>query len=144
MEAEGPATPIMHGFPVTLTSFIGRRAERNKVSELLGEYRLVTVTGPGGVGKTRLAAEVARDTAPRLADGAWLVELGSLTDQAMVATAVAAAVGVRSAPGPSIVETLVAVLARQQLLLVLDSCEHLLAGVAQLCSAVLSAADDVR
>ncbi len=144
MEAEDLAAPITHGFPATLTSFIGRQAERNKVRELLREYRLVTVTGPGGVGKTRLAAEVARDTAPRLADGAWLVELGSLMDQAMVTSAVATAVGVRPAQGRSIVETLVSVLARQQLLLVLDSCEHLLAGVAQLCSAVLSAADDVR
>jgi predicted ATPase/DNA-binding CsgD family transcriptional regulator len=144
MEAVDAATPVMRGFPAPLTNFIGRHAERKKICELLREYRLVTVTGPGGVGKTRLATEVARDTAPRFADGVWLAELASLTDHAMVPTAVATAVGVRPAPGPLVVETLVSVLARQQMLLVLDSCEHLLAGVAQLCSAVLSAADDVR
>ncbi len=144
MEAADAATPVMRGFPAPLSNFIGRHAERKKICELLQEYRLVTVTGPGGVGKTRLATEVARDTAPRFADGAWLAELASLTDHAMVATAVATAVGVRPEPGPLVVETLVSVLARQQMLLVLDSCEHLLAGVAQLCSAVLSAADDVR
>ncbi|MGO8956669.1 MAG: LuxR C-terminal-related transcriptional regulator [Streptosporangiaceae bacterium] len=144
MEAEDAAAPVMRGFPSALTNFIGRQSERHKIGELLRDYRLVTITGPGGVGKTRLATEVARDTASRLADGAWLVELASLTDQGMVPTAVATAVGVRPAPGPPIVETLVSVLARQQVLLVLDSCEHLLAGVAQLCSAVLSAADDVR
>ena len=144
MEGEDAGTTVMRGFPAALTNFIGLEAERDKVTDLLREYRLVTVTGPGGVGKTRLAAEVARDSASRLADGACLVELASLTDPAMVPTAVATAVGVRPAPGPPIVETLVSVLARQQVLLVLDSCEHLLAGVAQLCSALLSAADDVR
>jgi ATP/maltotriose-dependent transcriptional regulator MalT len=73
---EGTAVaPSGHGFPAALTSFVGRVAE---VAELLGEYRLVTVTGPGGMGKTRLAGEVARRLAGRFADGVWLVELASV------------------------------------------------------------------
>jgi hypothetical protein len=65
----------MHGFPAALASFIGRAGALGEVAGLLGEYRLVTVTGPGGVGKTRLAGEVARRVAGRFADGAWLAEL---------------------------------------------------------------------
>jgi hypothetical protein len=64
-----------HGFPAALTSFIGRAGPAREVAGLLGQYRLVTVTGPGGMGKTRLAGEVARRVAARFADGAWLAEL---------------------------------------------------------------------
>ena len=136
--------PQMHGFPAELAKFIGRRAEKAQVSELLREHRLVTVTGSGGVGKTRLAGEVARAVLPQFVDGAWLFELASVPDPALVPSAVAAALGIRQVPGTPIMETLVSVLARQQLLMVLDNCEHLSEGAAQLCSAVLSAADDVR
>ena len=115
-----------------------------RVAGLLGEYRLVTVTGPGGVGKTRLAAEVAGRVADRFADGAWLVELAAVQEQALVPAAVAGALGVQQAPGMSVMESLAGVLARQQLLLVLDNCEHVLGAVAELCGGLLAAADDVR
>ena len=114
------------------------------VAGLLVRYRLVTVTGPGGVGKTRLAAEVAARTAARFADGIRLAELASVQDQAQVPAAVAAVLGVREAPGASVLELLAGVLGRQQVLLVLDNCEHVLDAVAQLCEAVLPLADDVR
>lgn len=133
----------MRGFAPALTSFVGRAGEAEKVAGLLGEYRLVTVTGPGGVGKTRLASEVARQVAGRFADGIWLAELAAVQDQAQVAAAVAAALGVPQVSGESATESLVAVLARQQLLLVLDSCEHVLGAVAELCAALLTAADDL-
>jgi predicted ATPase/DNA-binding CsgD family transcriptional regulator len=138
------AAADMHGFAPALTSFVGRDGEVAQVAGLLGEYRLVTVTGPGGIGKTRLASEVARLVAARFADGAWLVELAGVPDPAQVASAVAARLGVPPAPGLSVPEALAAVLGRQQLLLVLDNCEHVLAEVASLCQAVLPAADDVR
>jgi predicted ATPase len=80
----------MHGFPAALTSFVGRAGVVDEVVGHLGQYRLVTVTGPGGAGKTRLAGEVARQVAGRFADGVWLAELASVRDPAQVAAAVAA------------------------------------------------------
>ena len=127
-----------------LTTFVGRSAEVDEVVGLLGRYRLVTVTGPGGVGKTRLAAEVAARVAARFADGIRLAELASVQDQAQVPAAVAAVLGVRQAPGDPVLELLAGALSRQQVLLVLDNCEHVLDAVAQLCEAMLPLADDVR
>jgi predicted ATPase/DNA-binding CsgD family transcriptional regulator len=134
----------LHGFVPALTSFVGRAGQVDEVAGLLGEYRLVTVTGPGGVGKTRLAGEVARRVAGRFADGVWLVELAAVGESALVPAAVAVALRIRQPPGMSIADSLTGVLARRQLLLVLDNCEHVAGAVAQLCGALLPAADDVR
>jgi hypothetical protein len=97
--AAGAAAGGVRGFPVVLTSFIGRDGPVREVAGLLGESRLVTVTGPGGAGKTRLAAEVARRVADRFADGAWLAELAPVRDPAQIVPAVAVALGVREQPG---------------------------------------------
>ena len=102
------------------------------------------MTGPGGAGKTRLAGEVAERVAGRFADGVWLVELETVRDPAQVAAAVAAALRVRQQPGVPAAEALARVLARRQLLLVLDNCEHVIDAAAGLCAGLLSAADDVR
>jgi non-specific serine/threonine protein kinase len=127
-----------------LTSFIGRAGPVREVAGLLQEYRLVTVTGPGGAGKTRLAVEVAGGVTGRFADGAWLAELASVRDPAQVASVVAVALGVREQPGVPAAEVLARVLARQQLLLVIDNCEHVIGVAAQLCAGLLAACDDVR
>ena len=144
--AVGGTTAVgsVHGFVPALTSFVGRAGELDEVAGLLGECRLVTVTGPGGVGKTRLAGEVARRVAGRFADGVWLVELAAVQEPALVPAAVAVALGIHQPPGVSIVEALTGVLARRQLLLVLDNCEHVAVAVAELCGGLLPAADDVR
>jgi predicted ATPase/DNA-binding CsgD family transcriptional regulator/transcriptional regulator with XRE-family HTH domain len=134
----------VRGFPVALTSFIGREAAMRQVAGLLEEYRLVTVTGPGGSGKTRLAGQVARQVAGRFADGVSLVELVPAQDPAQVPAVVAAALGVREQPGLPAGEALAQALARQQLLLVLDNCEHVIGAAAALCAGLLSACDDVR
>ena len=134
----------VHGFPVVLTSFVGRGQAVREVAGLLEEYRLVTVTGPGGVGKTRLAGEVARQMAARFADGAWLAELAPVRDPAQVAAAVAVALGVREQPGVPAAEAVARVLARRQLLVVLDNCEHVIGAAAELCAGLLQACDDVR
>jgi predicted ATPase/DNA-binding CsgD family transcriptional regulator len=134
----------VHGFPAVLTSFIGRAGPAREVAGLQAEYRLVTVTGPGGVGKTRLAGQVARAVAGRFADGAWLAELAPVRDPAQVPAVVAAALKVREQPGVPVAEVLVRVLARQQLLLVLDNCEHVIGAAAELCAGLLAACDDVR
>ena len=134
----------VHGFAPSLTSFVGRAGAVDEVASLLGEFRLVTVTGPGGVGKTRLAGEVARRVASRFADGAWLVELAAVQEPALVPAAVATVLGVHERPGEPVAESLAAALAGQQMLLVLDNCEHVLDSAAALCGALLAAADDVR
>jgi len=134
----------VHGFPVVLTSFVGREQAVRAVAGLVEEYQLVTVTGPGGVGKTRLAGEVAGQVAARFADGAWLAELAPVRDPAQVASVVAVTLGVREQPGVPAAEALMRVLARRQLLLVLDNCEHVIGAAAQLCAGLLQACDDIR
>ena len=120
----------------------GGRGGRGR--RVAGKYRLVTVTGPGGVGKTRLAAVVAQAVVGRFADGVWLVELAGVGDPALVPVAVAAALGVQQRRGGPPVEALGEVLARRQLLVVLDNCERVLAAAADLCAALLPLADDIR
>ena len=142
--AAATAAGGVHGFPAALTSFVGRAGAVREVAGLLEEYRLVTVTGPGGVGKTRLAGEVAGRVAGRFADGVWLAELAAVRDPALVPAAVAAALGVREQPGVPAAEALARVLARQQLLLVLDNCEHVIGAAARCAPGCWLACDDVR
>ena len=142
--AASAAAGGVHGFPAVLTSFIGRAGPAREVAGLLEEHRLVTVTGPGGVGKTRLAGEVARAVAGRFADGAWLAELAPVQNPAQVPAVVAAALRVREQPGVPAAQVLARVLARQQLLLVLDNCEHVIGAAAQMCAGLLAACDDMR
>jgi len=134
----------VHGFPAVLTSFVGRAAEVDEVAGLLGGGRLVTITGPGGAGKTRLAGEVAKQVAGRFADGVWLAELAAVRDPGQVAAAVAAALGIRELPPVAASDALAHALARRQLLLVLDNCEHVVGAAAELCGRLLLGADDVR
>jgi predicted ATPase/DNA-binding CsgD family transcriptional regulator len=142
--AVADALGSMHGFPAALTSFVGRAAVVGEVAGQLGQYRLVTVTGPGGAGKTRLAGEVARQVAGRFADGVWLAELAAVGDPAQVAAAVAAALGIRELPAVAAADALASALARRQLLLVLDNCEQVIGAAAELCGRLLLGADDVR
>jgi predicted ATPase/DNA-binding CsgD family transcriptional regulator len=132
------------GLTAPLTTFVGRTEAVREVAGLLEGSRLVTVTGPGGVGKTRLAIEVARQQAGRFADGACLVELAAVSEPALVPAAVGAALGIPQAPDLSATESLAAALHRLQVLLVLDNCEHLVAAVADLCELLLPVADDAR
>ena len=138
------ATGGLHGFPAALTSFVGRAQAVDEVSAQLAQDRLVTVTGPGGAGKTRLAGEVARQVAGRFADGVWLAELAAVTDPAQVAAVVGTALGLRDLPSVAAADALALALARRQLLLVLDNCEHVIGAAAELCGRLLLGADDVR
>lgn len=125
------------------TSFVGRAGAVGKVVGLLDSYRLVTVTGPGGVGKTRLADEVLKQVASRFADGVGIVELAAVSEPVLLAAAVATALEVHQAAEMSVVDALAERLSRQQLLLVLDNCEHVLDAAAELCAALLMCADDI-
>jgi predicted ATPase/DNA-binding CsgD family transcriptional regulator len=143
-DATAESAARLHGLRPAVTSFVGRSGAVEAAAGLLGKYRLLTVTGPGGMGKTRLAEEVAKQVAERFADGVWAVELATLAEPGLVPAAAATVLGLRQAPGMSVMEALGAHLARQQLLLILDNCEHVLAAAAQFCATVLRAADDVR
>jgi predicted ATPase/class 3 adenylate cyclase len=126
-----------HNLPVQLTSFIGREQELAELGRALPTTRLLTLTGTGGCGKTRLALQLAADQVERFPEGAWVVELAPLTDHGLVTQAVAAAIGVREEPGQPLLATLVAALRSRRLLLVLDNCEHLLDACARLTDALL-------
>jgi non-specific serine/threonine protein kinase len=134
---DSPGTSRPPGLPVPLTSFIGRGPELAELQRLLGGTRLLTLTGAGGVGKTRLALEGARRLAGEYPDGVWLVELAALTDSGSVPQAVADVFGVREQPGRALRETLLAALRNRRLLLVLDNCEHLVQACAELAEALL-------
>ena len=130
--------------PAELSSFVGRRHELASVRAGMAEHRLVTLLGPGGIGKTRLAYRAAADQERGLADGAWVVELAPVQVPELVPETVIAALGIRSARGGSPTERLVAHLRDRQLLLVLDNCEHVQEAAAALAGQLLSACPGVR
>src|SRR5262245_9048951 len=127
--AEVAGTPP-HSLPLALTSFIGREREIAEVKHLLGSTRLLTLTGAGGCGKTRLAREGAAQVATDFPHGVWLVELAPLADPALVPQAVASVLGLREEPSRSHTEALADYLRPRALLLLLDNCEHLIAACA--------------
>ena len=126
--------------PADASSFIGRDGELAELTALLRSTRMLTLAGTGGVGKTRLALELARAVEPSYPDGAALVELAAVVDPGLVPDAVAAALDVRALSGQNLVDAIVEFLAPRSLLLVIDNCEHLLARTAGLAGTVLRAA----
>jgi predicted ATPase len=115
-----------HNLPLQLTSFVGREAEIEEVRKLLAAHRVVTLSGIGGQGKTRLALQLAAQVLKMFPDGVWFVELARLTDPARVPQAVANALGVREVPGRDVADMLMQHLCSQTALIVLDNCEHLI------------------
>jgi predicted ATPase len=130
--------------PIQVTSFVGRVGESVELEKLIRGSRLVTVTGAGGCGKSRLALQVAAGMSGEFPDGVWLVELAPLADADLLAATVAAAVGVQQQPGRRMVESLIGFLRTRSLLLVVDNCEHLIGAAAELVSEVLSQTPQVR
>ena len=126
-----PRRPI-DNLPLELSSFIGREREVAEVKRLLSERRLLTLCGPGGAGKTRLALAAARDVVEEFRDGVWWVELAPISDPDLIQRVVASALGIREAPDLSPIEALVEHLESRRTLLVLDNCEHLVEGCAVL------------
>ncbi|MGY4785799.1 protein kinase domain-containing protein [Rhodococcus opacus] len=130
--------------PLELTSFVGRRHEIAETRKLLATSRLVTLTGMGGVGKTRLALRVAHDARRGFANGVWLVELGNLQDALLVTNTISAALGFRNQSAESLLLSLAGYLAEKQLLLVLDNCEHLVEAIAALTETLLRSCPGLR
>jgi predicted ATPase/class 3 adenylate cyclase/DNA-binding CsgD family transcriptional regulator len=131
---------VAQRIPVQLSSFVGRDAELTQVGELLADNRLVTLTGAGGVGKTRLAVQVAGQLTGEFGDGVWYVDLAPITDPDVVPIAVARAFGLPDQPGRSTADTINRFVADRQMLVVLDNCEHLLDASTELVVALLGAA----
>jgi predicted ATPase/DNA-binding XRE family transcriptional regulator len=123
--------------PSSISSFIGRDKEQAEVADLLQKNRLVTLTGTGGIGKTRLALQVGHQLRDDLLDGVWFVPLDSLSDPALVAQTVASVFEIRASLDRSILDALKNVLRRKTLLLILDNCEHVLEACSQLASTLL-------
>jgi predicted ATPase/class 3 adenylate cyclase len=118
--------PTRHNLPLQLTSFVGRVQELADIRGELAEARLLTLSGPGGVGKTRLALRVAELELDRNPDGVWLVELGQLQEPALVPQLVADVLGVRQSPGEALLATLIRTLRPLSVMLLLDNCEHVI------------------
>src|SRR4051812_34722841 len=137
------AKPRGH-LPAELSSFVGRRVQIQDIKTSLAVSRMVTLVGPGGVGKTRLALRTAADLERGVADGAWFVEFGGLTDGKLVAEAVMTSVGLRDELGLWPLSRLIDHLAEKRLLLVLDNCEHLLDACAVLADSLLREAPGLR
>jgi predicted ATPase/DNA-binding XRE family transcriptional regulator len=131
-------------FPAQLASFIGRDRELAEVRALMESGRLVTLTGAGGSGKTRLGLQVAAALPGGWGDGVWLVELAAVTDQASVPAAVSRVLGIAGQPGRPALDTLLDALAPQDVLIVLDNCEHLIGGCATAAAAIVTRCPGVR
>ena len=143
-EVPAAAPPARHNLPAPLTSFLGREQDLAKLEGLLREARLVTLTGTGGTGKTRLALEAGARVAGGFPDGVWLAELAGIADPGLVAAQVMQVLGVRQQGDVPVLEALVYRLRSAELLLVLDNCEHLLEACAELAGALLRAAPGLR
>ncbi len=137
------SSPKLHNLPIRRTAFIGRERDKTEIKKLLESDQLLTLVGSGGAGKTRLAIEVAGELASKFSDGAWLVELAGVTDDSLVANAVAQALAVQLTSDRAPLQTLSDELAEKQLLIVLDNCEHLLDGCAAVADQLLSSCPGV-
>ena len=129
---------LRHNLPAQATSFVGRAAELAELRALIsGGSRLVTIAGPGGIGKSRLALQVAAEALDGAGDGVWLAELAPVADPELVARTVAAVLGVREEPGRPALDTLVETVGDRHLLVVLDNAEHVLGAAAKLADAIV-------
>jgi len=142
--APTPTERPRHNLPVQLSRFIGREREIGEVRRLLSKSRLVTLTGPGGCGKTRLALQVVTELGAEYPHGMWLVELAPLSDPALVPQAVASALDVSEQSGRPLLETLSGYLRSKQLLLILDNCDRLIEACAKLAETLLRACSGLK
>jgi len=135
---------LPNNLPRQLTSFVGRDDEVAFIKSLIAESPLVTLVGTGGAGKTRCAVQIGGELLDGSGDGVWVVELASITDGLLVASAVAHALGVQEGTSRPIIETLTGYLKRKRLLLILDNCEHVIAQARKVAAAILKSCPDVR
>jgi predicted ATPase/class 3 adenylate cyclase len=135
---------IPNNLPVQLTSFIGREAEIAQVKQELARHRLVTLTGPGGTGKTRLSLQVVADLLDQFENGVWFIELAPLTDPEMIPLTILTVIGIREQPGLNPLDVLKTYLDGKKTLVILDNCEHLVEACARLANVLLNAAPGLK
>jgi predicted ATPase len=135
---------LANNLPAQVTTFIGRERELSEVRALVASSRLVTLTGAGGCGKTRLGLQLAAGLLDGSGDGVWLVELAAVLDEDAVAPAICRALGIAAQPGRPVLETLLDALALQDVLIVLDNCEHLIGACAKAADAIVRRCPRVR
>jgi predicted ATPase/DNA-binding XRE family transcriptional regulator len=133
-----------NNLPTPVESFVGRQMELAEITRAVRADRLVTLTGPGGSGKTRLALEAAASLVPEFADGVWLVELATISDSGRLPGTVAQVLGVSDRPGEALTDTLAGWLRDRHLLLILDNCEHVVDAVGGLCERLLRVCSRLR
>jgi len=138
------APPSSGNLPAEPNSFIGRERDLSELALLLGDVRALTLCGPGGIGKTRLALRLACDLVPGFPDGAWLVELADTADPELISRRVAATLGIREEPEQPMLGTLATALRGRRLLLILDTCEHIVDGCAALVHQLLASCPQLR
>jgi predicted ATPase/Tfp pilus assembly protein PilF/DNA-binding XRE family transcriptional regulator len=139
-----PPKKSITNLPSPLTTFIGREKEQPEVIRLITNHRLVTLTGSGGVGKTRLSLKVGEQVMSSYADGVWLVELAPILDPLLVPRTTAIAIGLREEPQRPVIDMLCDYLREKQMLLILDNCEHLLDACAQLANTLLKNCSNLK
>ena len=139
-----PAGSHAHNLPAQLTSFVERAGEMVKVRQCLCESRLVTITGSGGSGKTRLALELSREVLDDYSDGVWLIELAPVTDPSLVPVTIATVLQVREIQGRPLLDTLIDYLRNRAVLLVVDNCEHVIDACARAIDTLLQACPGLR
>jgi predicted ATPase/class 3 adenylate cyclase len=148
LQKEFPALGALDVFPnnlpIQLTSFIGRERELAEVKQLLSNTRLLTLTGPGGTGKTRLSLQIAQEVLPEFTNGVWLVELAPLTDPSLLPQTIASVFALREIPNTPLLDLLTNYLRAKQLLLILDNCEHLIETCAKLSADLLHACPQLK
>ena len=147
IEASAAAALLSHttvGMPLPLTTFVGRESDLSDIATVLESARMVTLIGPGGVGKTRLALRLAETNASGYPDGVWICELSTIREAALAVDAITTALDVQRRQDRSALESLVEVLHARQLLVVFDNCEHLLAPIGEVCETLLRRCPGVR
>jgi predicted ATPase len=143
---EGYITPVIkkHNLPIPTTSFIGREKEMKEVRDLFQKSRLITLTGAGGCGKTRLAREITSTLIEEYRDGVWFVDLSPVTDPNFVVKAITEILSIKEAPNKPIIDTLIENIKDKSLLILLDNCEHLIQVCAEIADKLLQSVKGIR
>lgn len=142
-EAWKAAAGVKHNLPAQLTTFIGREKEMQSVNDLISAHRLVTLTGAGGCGKTRLAIQFASQVVPDYADGVWMVELAPITVPDHIDQTIAEVFRIKEQPGSTLIQIITHYLENKNLLLILNNCEHLITACSEIVEQILKSTEDV-
>jgi len=136
--------PVQHNLPAQLTTFIGRQKEMQTIQEMISEHRLVTLTGAGGCGKTRLAIEVAAQLVPAFEDGVWFVDLAPISKEDRIIREISESLSITEVSDKPLMETLIETIKEQKLLIILDNCEHLIKTCAEVSGQLIQSTSHLK